>query len=70
MSKADVYRKRAAECQRQADAAVTESVRETLQDIADKYRALAANEERSGAVVNPGADRPVGVPPRETGRAV
>ena len=54
MSKADVYRKRAAECQRQADAAVTQSVRETLQDIADKYRALAANEERSGAMLTPG----------------
>ena len=53
MSKADVYRKRAAECQRQADTAVTESVRETLQDIADKYRMLAANEERSGAMPKP-----------------
>jgi hypothetical protein len=47
MSNADIYRKRAAECQRQADAAVLESVRETLQEIADKYLALAANEERS-----------------------
>jgi len=46
MSTADVYRKRADECQRQADAAVTESVRETLQGVAAKYRALAANEER------------------------
>ena len=54
MSTADVYRKRAAECQRQADAAVTESVRETLQDIADKYRVLAANEERSGEMLKPG----------------
>jgi hypothetical protein len=54
MSKADVYRKRAAECQRQADAAVTESVRETLQDIAGKYRMLAANEERSGAMFEAG----------------
>ena len=56
MSNGDVYRKRAAECQRQADAAVTESVRETLQDIADKYRMLAANEERSGALRKPDAD--------------
>jgi hypothetical protein len=53
MSKADVYRKRAAECQRQADAAVLESVRETLLDVAEKYRALAANEERSRAMVKP-----------------
>ena len=58
MSKADVYRKRAVECQRQADAAVTKSVRETLQDIADKYRMLAANEERSGAVLKPAGDQP------------
>jgi hypothetical protein len=63
MSKADVYRKRAAECQRQADAAVTESVRETLQDIADKYRVLAANEERSGAMVKPDGERPIITPP-------
>ena len=63
MSKADMYRKRAAECQRQADAAVTESVRETLQDIADKYRMLAANEERSGAMLKPDAPRPIGLPP-------
>jgi hypothetical protein len=61
MSKADVYRKRAVECQRQADAAVTESVRETLQDIADKYRMLAANEERSGAMLKPDALRPIGI---------
>ena len=67
MSKADVYRKRAAECQRQADAAVTESVRETLQDIADKYRALAANEERSGATVKPGDKVPKTEPPDARG---
>ncbi len=47
MSKADVYRKRAAECQRLADAATRESVRETLIEVADKYLALADNEERS-----------------------
>jgi hypothetical protein len=64
MSNGDVYRKRAVECQRQADAAVTESVRETLHDIADKYRMLAANEERSGAMLKPDADRPIGVPPQ------
>ena len=64
MSKADMYRKRAAECQRQADAAVTGSVREILRDIADKYRMLAANDERSGAMLKPDADRPIGVPPQ------
>jgi hypothetical protein len=36
--------------QRQADAAVTKSIRKTLQDIADNYRVLAENEERSGAI--------------------
>jgi hypothetical protein len=63
MSKADMYRKRAAECQRQADAAVTGSVREALRDIADNYRTLAANEERSGAMLKPDAPRPIGLPP-------
>ena len=53
MSNVDVYRKRATQCQRQADAAVTKSVRETLRNIADKYWALAADEERSGAVQQP-----------------
>ena len=67
MSKADVYRKRAAECQRQADAAVTESIRETLQDIADKYRALAANEERSEAMVELGSKRSKTEPPDARG---
>jgi hypothetical protein len=47
MSNADVYRKRAAECQRLADAAILQSVRETLLEVADKYLALAENEERS-----------------------
>ena len=63
MSKADMYRKRAAECQRQADAAVTGSVREALRDIADNYRTLAANEEQSGAMLKPDAPRPIGLPP-------
>jgi hypothetical protein len=63
MSNTDVYRKRAVECQRQADAAVSESVKETLHDIADKYRMLAANEERSGAMLKPDAPRPIGLPP-------
>ena len=63
MSNGDVYRKRAVECQRQADAAVTESVRETLHDIADKYRMLAANEERSEAMLKPDSPRPIGLPP-------
>jgi hypothetical protein len=63
MSNADVYRKRAVECQRQADAAVTESVRETLQDVADKYQALAANEERSGAMPKLSGDGPTAKPP-------
>ena len=62
MSKADVYRKGAVECQRQADAAVTESVRETLHDIADKYRMLAANEARSGAMLKPEGEPPVTAP--------
>ena len=60
MSNIDVYRKRAAECQRQADAAVLDSVRETLQEIADKYLALAANEERSA--VMPGSANGRGTP--------
>ena len=47
MSNADVYRERAAECQRQADAVVSESARKALRDIAQKYLKLAANEERS-----------------------
>jgi histone H3/H4 len=47
MSSADVYRKRATECQRQADAAVTQSVRETLSELADKYLELATKAERS-----------------------
>jgi len=47
MSSVDTYRRRAAACQRQADTATLESVRETLQDIAQKYLALAANEARS-----------------------
>ena len=63
MSTADVYRKRAVECQRQADAAVTESVRETLQDVADKYQALAANQERSGATLKLSPDEPTTKPP-------
>jgi hypothetical protein len=63
MSKADLYRKRAAECQRPADAAVTGSGREALRDIADNYRTLAANEERFGAMLKPDAPRPIGLPP-------
>jgi hypothetical protein len=46
MSSTDVYRKRATESQRQADAAVTPSVRETLSELADKYLELATNAER------------------------
>jgi hypothetical protein len=46
MSSTDVYRKRATECQRQADAAVTQSVRETLSELADRYLQLATNAER------------------------
>jgi hypothetical protein len=49
MSQADHYRERAAEYQRQADAAVSPTSRVTLQDIAKKYLALAANEERYSA---------------------
>jgi molecular chaperone GrpE (heat shock protein) len=62
MSKADVYRKRAAECQQQADAAMLESVRATLLEVADKYLALADNEERSammaGSATNGGTPSP------------
>jgi hypothetical protein len=47
MSKADDYRERAAECLQQAEAATMDSVRDTLLDIAKKYLALAANEDRS-----------------------
>jgi hypothetical protein len=46
MPTADCYRRRAAECQHLADAAMSESVRDTLQEIAQKYLALATNEER------------------------
>jgi len=56
MSNADVCRKRALECQRQADAAVSPSVRETLQEVADKYLALAASEERS-VTMSPSASK-------------
>jgi hypothetical protein len=49
MSQADDYRERAAECQRDADATVTPTTREMLRDIAKKYLALAANEERRTA---------------------
>ena len=52
MSSAECYRRGAVECQRQADAATTESVRETLHDIADKYLALAANEDRSSTMLD------------------
>jgi hypothetical protein len=47
MSRADDYRKRAAECLQRAEAATMDSVRNTLLDIAKKYLALAANEDRS-----------------------
>ena len=63
MSNADVYRKRAAECQRQADAAVSQSARETLQEIAEKYLALAANEDWSEAMSRPPARSPRAPPP-------
>jgi hypothetical protein len=56
MSKADVYRKRAAEYQRQADAAELKSVRKTLRDVADKYLALADNEERSEVMLGSSAN--------------
>jgi hypothetical protein len=52
MSSADTYRRRGAECQRQADAAASESVRETLLEISQKYLNLAANEERSVAMLS------------------
>jgi hypothetical protein len=52
MPTADCYRRRAAECQHLADAAMSESVRETLHDIADKYLALAANEDRSSTMLD------------------
>jgi hypothetical protein len=47
MSQTDYYRERAAECHQQADAVTSESVRKTLRNVAKKYLALAANEERS-----------------------
>ena len=50
MPTADCYRRRAAECQHLADAAMSESVRDTLQEIAQKYLSLAAHEERSLAI--------------------
>ena len=61
MSNADVYRERAAECQRQADAVVSESARKALRDIAQKYLKLAANEERSARL--PGLGDGKGTPP-------
>jgi GAF domain-containing protein len=56
MSDANLYRERAAETQRLADAAESDSVRETLQDIARKYLNLAANEERAALVPHQTAD--------------
>jgi hypothetical protein len=57
MSNADFYRERAAECQRLADAATLRDVRETLQDVANKYLALAANEERCAMIPGSAANR-------------
>jgi hypothetical protein len=67
MWSADYYRKRAAECQRHADAATSESVRETLQDIADKYLALAANEARSSRMLGVAANGLPTPPPEALG---
>jgi hypothetical protein len=67
MSKADVYRKRAAECQQQADAAVLESVRATLLEVADKYLALADNEERSEVMPGSETNNSRGTPPDPRG---
>jgi hypothetical protein len=67
MSNADVYRKRAAECQRQADVAVSPSVRETLQEIADKYLALAANDDWSETMSRPAAPGRETLPPDARG---
>jgi hypothetical protein len=49
MSKASVYRARAAACQRQADEAVTAKVRDVLSEIAETYTMLAIKEERKQA---------------------
>jgi hypothetical protein len=51
MSKAQDYRDRAAECQREAGAAKSENVRASLLDIAEKYLSLAANEDWSTAML-------------------
>jgi hypothetical protein len=52
MPTADCYRRRAAECQHLADAAMSEIVRDTLQEIAQKYLSLATNEERSSTMLD------------------
>ena len=62
MSKADEYRQRAAECQRQAEAARIPGARKTLLEIAKKYLKLADNEERHEAF-SPGATGGKGKPP-------
>ena len=52
MSKADVYRARAAACQRQAEEAVTTKVRDVLCEIAETYTMLAIKEERKQSEVH------------------
>jgi hypothetical protein len=44
---ADYYLERAAECERLADAAVTEENREILRRLAARWRAFAAEQEGS-----------------------
>jgi hypothetical protein len=51
MSKANVYRARAAACQRQAEEAVTAKVRDVLCEIAETYVMLAITEERKQSEV-------------------
>src|SRR5258705_4861978 len=55
MSEEEIFRQRAAECQRQAEEARSKEVSETLRGIAKTYLALAANEERSKALAAFGA---------------
>jgi len=50
MSDVEKFRRRAAECERQAAATASLTARDLLQDIASKYLALAVNEERAAAM--------------------
>ena len=47
MSHSEIYRRRAADVLREAEAPASPSVREILCDIAEAYRVLAGNQHRN-----------------------